>query len=124
MPRRRALTEAQLENLLTCPPRSVPPEMRVRWLNGREGWMARKPPKPEEIVAKLRQVEVLVGQDKPVADAVRMIGVTEATSYRWRAECGGLKLDQVKRLKVLEQENGRLRRACVEHVSAKLDVSE
>jgi putative transposase len=69
--------------------------------------MARKHHKPEEIVAKLRQVEVLVGQDKPVADAVRTIGVTEATYYRWRSEFGGLKLDQVKRLKVLEQENGR-----------------
>src|SRR5215211_2131760 len=124
MPRRRALTEAQLENLLTCPPRSVPPEMRVRWLNGREGWMARKHHKPEEIVAKLRQVEVLVGQDKPVADAVRTIGVTEATYYRWRAEFGGLKLDQVKRLKVLEQENGRLRRAVADLTLEKLVLKE
>ena len=64
--------------------------------------MARKHHKPEEIVGKLRQIEVLVGQGKPVADAVRAIGVTEATYYRWRAEYGGLKLDQVKRLKVLE----------------------
>ena len=71
--------------------------------------MARPHHKPEEIVAKLRQVEVLVGQGKPVTDAVRAIGVTEATYYRWRSEFGGLKLDQVKRLKVLEQENGRLR---------------
>jgi len=54
--------------------------------------MARKHHKPEEIVAKLRQVEVLTGQSKPVADAVRAIGVTEATYYRWRAEYGGLKL--------------------------------
>ena len=69
--------------------------------------MARKHHKPEEIVAKLRQVEVLVGQGKPVAEGVRAIGVTEATYYRWRAEYGGLKLDQVKRLRVLEQENGR-----------------
>ena len=72
--------------------------------------MARKHHKPEEIVAKLRQVEVLVGQGKLVADAVRAIGVTEATYYRWRSEYGGLKLDQVKRLKVLEQENGRLKK--------------
>jgi len=64
--------------------------------------MARKHHKPEEIVAKLRQVEVLIGQGKPVADAVRAIGVTEATYYRWRTEFGGLKLDQVKRLKVLD----------------------
>jgi putative transposase len=66
---------------------------------------------PEEIVAKLRQVEVLVGQGKSVAEAVRMIGVTEPTYYRWRTEFGGLKLDQVKRLKELERENARLRKA-------------
>jgi transposase-like protein len=66
---------------------------------------------PEEIVAKLRQVEVLVGQGKSVAEAVRAIGVTEPTYYRWRTEFGGLKLDQVKRLKELERENARLRKA-------------
>jgi hypothetical protein len=66
---------------------------------------------PEEIVAKLRQSEVLIGQGKTVADAVRAIGVTEPTYYRWRAEFGGLKLDQVKRLKELERENARLRKA-------------
>jgi putative transposase len=66
---------------------------------------------PEEIVAKLRQVEVLTGQGKPVSEAVRAIGVTEPTYYRWRAEFGGLKLDQVKRLKELERENARLRKA-------------
>lgn len=65
----------------------------------------------EEIVAKLRQVEVLVGQGKSVAEAVRAIGVTEPTYYRWRTEFGGLKLDQVKRLKELERENARLRKA-------------
>ncbi len=67
--------------------------------------MARKQHKAEEIVAKLRQVEVLVGQGRTVADGARAIGVTEATYYRWRAEYGGLKLDQVRRLKQLEQEN-------------------
>jgi len=73
--------------------------------------MGRKRSTPEEIVGKLRQVEVLVGQGKPVAEAVRAIGVTEATYYRWRAEYGGLKLDQVKRLKQLGAENARLRKA-------------
>ncbi len=63
---------------------------------------------------------MLVGQSKAVADAVRAIGVTEATYYRWRAEFGGLKLDQVKRLKVLEQENGRLRRAVADLTLEKL----
>jgi putative transposase len=66
---------------------------------------------PEEIVAKLRQAEVLVAQGKSVAEAVRAIGVTEPTYYRWRAEFGGLKLDQVKRLKERERENARLRKA-------------
>ncbi len=82
--------------------------------------MGQKHHKPEEVVSKLRQVEVLVGQGKPVADAVRAIGVTEATYYRWRTEYGGLKLDQVRRLKVLEQENGRLRRAVADLTLEKL----
>src|SRR3712207_3633070 len=65
---------------------------------------------PEAIVAKLRQVEVLTAQGKAVAQAARSIGVTEQTYYRWRAEFGGLKLDQVRRLKELERENARLTR--------------
>jgi transposase-like protein len=73
--------------------------------------MARKRHTAEEIVAKLRQVDVLMAQGRPVADAVRAIGVTEVTYYRWRNEYGGLKGDQVKRLKELETENSRLRRA-------------
>ncbi|GAV36031.1 hypothetical protein ROTAS13_03714 [Roseomonas sp. TAS13] len=63
--------------------------------------IARKHHKPEEIVAKLRQVEVLLAQGKSAVEAVRTIRVTEQTYYRWRSEYGGLKLDQVKRLKVL-----------------------
>ena len=59
--------------------------------------MAGKRSTPEQIIAKLRQVEVLTGQGKSVAEAVRAIGVTEPTYYRWRMEYGGLKLDQVKR---------------------------
>ncbi len=86
--------------------------------------MGQKHHKPEEVVTKLRQVEVLTGQGKPVADAVRAIGVTEATYYRWRSEHGGLKLDQVKRLKVLEQENGRLRRAIADLTLEKLVLKE
>ena len=86
--------------------------------------MASKHHKPEEIVGKLRQVEVLVGQGKPVAEAIRGIGVTEPTYYRWRAEYGGLKLDQVRRLKQLEQENGRLRRAVSDLTLEKLILKE
>ena len=73
--------------------------------------MARKRHTAEEIFAKLRQVEVLCGQGKGLAEAIRAIGVTEVTYYRWRNEYGGLKGDQVKRLKELEAENARLRRA-------------
>jgi transposase-like protein len=73
--------------------------------------MARKSYKPEEIVSKLRQADVLLSQGQSVADAIRQIGVTNVTYYRWRQEYGGLKLDQVKRLKELETENSRLRKA-------------
>jgi transposase-like protein len=73
--------------------------------------MARKRHTADEIVAKLRQVDVLMAQGKPVSDAVRAIGVTEVTYYRWRNEYGGLKGDQVRRLKELEIENTRLRKA-------------
>ena len=78
----------------------------------------------EEIVAKLRQVDVLMAQGRPVADAVRSIGVTEVTYYRWRNEYGGLKGDQVKRLKELETENGRLRRAVSDLTLDKLILAE
>src|SRR6188472_4071945 len=71
--------------------------------------MPRKRHKPEEIVAKLRQVDVLVSQGQGVADAVRSIGVTEVTYYRWRQEFGGLKTEQIRRLKELETENARRR---------------
>lgn len=79
---------------------------------------------PEEIVAKLRQVKVLTGQGKSASDAVWAIGVTEPTFRRWRAECGGLKLDQVKRLKELEQENARLRRAVTDLTLDKVILKE
>ena len=72
--------------------------------------MAKKGHKAEDIVTKLRQVDVLVSQGRSVAEAIRAIGVTEVTYYRWRREFGGLKSDQVKRLKELEAENARLRR--------------
>jgi transposase-like protein len=86
--------------------------------------MAMKKHKPEEIVAKLRQVDVLVSQGQSVADAVRSIGVTEVTYYRWRREYGGLKTDQVKRLKDLETENGRLRKAISDLTLDKLILQE
>ena len=86
--------------------------------------MPKKRHKPEEIVAKLRQVDVMVSQGHSVADAVRAIGVTEVTYYRWRQEFGGLKSDQVKRLKDLEAENARLRRAVADLTLDKLILKE
>ena len=73
--------------------------------------MANKRPKPEEIVTKLRQVDVLVGQGKTRIDAIRSIGVTEQTYYRWRKQYGGMGTAQVKELKRLQKENEHLRRA-------------
>ena len=86
--------------------------------------MPRKSHKPEEIIAKLRQVDVLTSQGQSVSDAVRSIGVTEVTYYRWRQEFGGLKIDQVKRLKDLERENSRLRRAVSDLTLDKLILQE
>jgi transposase-like protein len=86
--------------------------------------MARKKYKPEEIVAKLRRVDVLVSQGRSVAEAVRSIGVTQFTYYRWRREYGGLKTDQVKRLKELEKENQRLRHAVSDLTLEKLILRE
>ena len=86
--------------------------------------MAGKRSTPEQIIAKLRQVEVLTAQGKPVAEAVRAIGVTEPTYYRWRSEYGGLKLDQMKRLRQLEAENGRLRKAVADLALEKVILKE
>ena len=81
-------------------------------LNRRRTETASKKHRPEEALAKLRQVvDVLVSQGQSVAEAIRAIGVTEVAYYRWRREFGGLKSDQVKRLKDLEAENARLRKA-------------
>jgi putative transposase len=86
--------------------------------------MPRKRHTPEEIVAKLRRVDVLVSQGQSIADAVRGIGVTEVTYYRWRQEFGGLKTDQIKRMKELEAENARLRRAVSDLTLDKMILAE
>lgn len=86
--------------------------------------MPKKRYSPEEIVARLRQVDVLVGQGKPIGEAVKAIGVTETTYHRWRREYGGLKLDQIKRLKELEGENARLRRAVSDLTLDKMILNE
>jgi transposase-like protein len=82
--------------------------------------MAKKVHKPE----KLRQVDVLHSQGMTMADAIRQIGVSEVTFYRWRKEYGGMKTDQLKRLKELEKENERLRRAVSDLTLDKLILTE
>ncbi len=86
--------------------------------------MPKKRHKAEEIVLKLRQVDVLTSQGSTVANAIRQIGVTEVTYYRWRKEYGGLKTDQVRRLKELEKENLQLRRAISDLTLDKLILQE
>ena len=86
--------------------------------------MAGKRDKAEEIVLKLRQVEVLQGQGNLIADAVRQVGVTQQTYYRWRKEYGGMNRDQLKRLKELETENTRLRRAVSDLTLDKMILTE
>ena len=76
--------------------------------------MTRKRYKAEEILGKLRQAEVLIGQGRSVGEVCREIGVTEVTYFRWRKEYGGLRLDQARKLKDLEKENARLKRAVAE----------
>ncbi|MPS71357.1 MAG: IS3 family transposase [Novosphingobium sp.] len=85
--------------------------------------MARKH-KPEEIIGKLREAEIVLAQGGTVADACRRIGVTEQSYYRWRKEYGGLKMDQARRMKELEKENARLRRAVSDLTLDKLILQE
>ena len=76
--------------------------------------MPNKRYKPEQIVNLLRKIEVEIANGKTTPQAAREVGITEQTYYRWRREFGGLKLDQAKRLKELEKENGRLKRLVAE----------
>ncbi|GAA0774730.1 hypothetical protein GCM10009077_10930 [Roseibium denhamense] len=86
--------------------------------------MSTKRRKPEEIVSKLRQVEVLVGQGMPRIDAIRQVRITEQTFYRWRKQYGGMGTDQLKELKRLQKENERLRKAVSDLTLDKLILSE
>ena len=72
--------------------------------------MVRKAFKPEQIINKLREAEILLSQGSMVAEASRKLNVTEQTYYRWRKEYGGMRVEQAKRLKELEQENSRLKK--------------
>ena len=86
--------------------------------------MARRRYKPEEIIAKLREAEILLGRGKKVAEVVKELGIHEVTYYRWRKEYGGMRVNQMKRLKELEQENVRLRKAVSDLTLDKLILQE
>ena len=76
--------------------------------------MAKRRHTPEQVINKLREAEVAIAEGSTVAEASRRIGVTEQTFYRWRSEYGGLRIDEARRLKRLESENSRLKRAVVD----------
>jgi transposase len=86
--------------------------------------MSQKRYRPEEIIAKLREAEVLLGQGQKVPEVVKTIGVSEVSYYRWRKEYGGLNVSQAKRLKDLERENARLRQAVSDLTLDKLILQE
>ncbi len=83
-----------------------------------------KRPTPEQIIMKLREAEVFIAQGSTIADAARKIGVTEQTYYRWRSQYGGMKTSQAKKMKALEQENARLKKAVAELTLDKLILKE
>ena len=85
---------------------------------------ARKRYSAEEIIGKLREAEVGLAAGKKVGEVCRQLGVSEVTYYRWRQEYGGLKVDQARRLKELERENARLRRAVADLTLDKLILKE
>jgi transposase-like protein len=76
--------------------------------------MPRKRTTPEQIISKLREAEVLLSQDKTVAQATKQLGVSEQTHYRWRREYSGVRTSQVRKLKELEKENARLKKLVAE----------
>jgi len=76
--------------------------------------MSQKRHSPEQIINKLRQAEVELAKGATVAQACKKIGVTDHTYYRWRAEYGGMRVDQAKRLKQLEKENSQLKKLLAE----------
>jgi transposase-like protein len=86
--------------------------------------MAKRKYSSEEIIHKLREADVLLGQGKSIAEACKQVGVTDQTYFRWRKLYGGLKVDQAKRLKELETENQRLKRAVAELTVDKIILQE
>jgi len=86
--------------------------------------MPKKRYRPEEIISKLREADVLISQGKKVVEVIKALGVTDVTYYRWRQESGGMSIPQAKRLKELEKENDRLRKAVSDLTLDKMILKE
>ena len=86
--------------------------------------MPKKRYRPEEIIGKLREADVLLSQGKKVVDVIKSLGITDVTYYRWRQEYGGMSVSQAKRLKELEKENERLRKAVSDLTLDKMILKE
>jgi putative transposase len=86
--------------------------------------MSKKRYRPEEIIGKLREADVLISQGKKVVDVINALGITDVTYYRWRQEYGGMSVPQAKRLKELEKENERLRKAVSDLTLDKMILKE
>ena len=86
--------------------------------------MPRKRYRPEDILSKLREADILISQGNTVAETIRVLGISDVSYYRWRKEYGGMTTSQVKRLKELEKENQRLRKAVSDLTLDKLILEE
>ena len=86
--------------------------------------MPKKRYRPEDILSKLREADILISQGKTVAETIRILGISDVTYYRWRKEYGGMNTSQVKRLKELEKENQRFRKAVSDLTLDKLILQE
>jgi len=86
--------------------------------------MPKKRYRPEEIIGKLREADVLISQGKKVVDVIKALGITDVIYYRWRQEYGGMSVPQAKRLKELEKENERLRKAVSDLTLDKMILKE
>ena len=105
--------------VVTCPPGMFPfPELGFGTHQG--GCMSRKRYTAEQIIGHLRQAEIRTSEGKTIAEAVRELGISEQTYYRWRKQYGGMEVNEARRLKELEQENGRLKRLVADQA---LDLS-
>ena len=86
--------------------------------------MPRKRYRPEDILYKLREADIHISQGKTVAETIRLLGISDVSYYRWRKEYGGMTTSQVRRLKELEKENQRLRKAVSDLTLDKLILQE